>query len=71
MRKGRLIAIVGPMFSGKSEETYRRIRRHYHARKKVAIFKPAIDTRDDKNISITTRIIAVSDCIEVSRFIFV
>lgn len=38
-------AICGPMFSGKSEELIRRLRRAAIARKRVQVFKPAIDTR--------------------------
>src|SRR5271154_92939 len=38
-------AICGPMFSGKSEELIRRLRRATIARKRVQVFKPAIDTR--------------------------
>ena len=37
--------ICGPMFSGKSEELIRRLRRAMIARKRVQVFKPAIDTR--------------------------
>jgi thymidine kinase len=42
---GWLEAICGPMFSGKSEELIRRLRRAMIARKRVQVFKPAIDTR--------------------------
>ena len=42
---GWIEAICGPMFSGKSEELIRRIRRACIARKQVQVFKPAIDTR--------------------------
>lgn len=42
---GWIEAICGPMFSGKSEELIRRIRRASIARKRVQVFKPAIDTR--------------------------
>lgn len=42
---GWLEAICGPMFSGKSEELIRRMRRAVVARKRVQVFKPAIDTR--------------------------
>jgi thymidine kinase len=42
---GWIEAIVGPMFSGKSEELIRRLRRAEIARKRVQIFKPAIDQR--------------------------
>jgi thymidine kinase len=37
--------IVGSMFSGKSEELIRRLRRAQIARQQVQIFKPAVDTR--------------------------
>ena len=42
---GWIEVISGPMFSGKTEELIRRLRRAIIASKKVAIFKPAIDTR--------------------------
>lgn len=42
---GLIEAICGPMFSGKSEELIRRLRRAVIARKRVQVFKPAIDTR--------------------------
>src|SRR5512142_429466 len=35
----------GPMFSGKSEELIRRLRRAMIARKRVQVFKPVIDDR--------------------------
>lgn len=37
--------IVGPMFSGKSEELMRRVRRAVIARQDVQVFKAAVDTR--------------------------
>jgi thymidine kinase len=37
--------ICGPMFSGKSEELIRRLRRAQLARKRVQVFKPALDNR--------------------------
>jgi thymidine kinase len=37
--------ICGPMFSGKSEELIRRLRRAKIARKRVQVFKPALDNR--------------------------
>jgi len=45
--------VVGSMFSGKSEELIRRLRRAQIARQKVQIFKPSIDTRyaDDHIVS--------------------
>jgi thymidine kinase len=42
---GWIEVIVGSMFSGKSEELIRRLRRAQIARQKVQIFKPALDTR--------------------------
>ena len=42
---GRIEVICGPMFSGKSEELIRRLRRATIARKRVQVFKPTIDTR--------------------------
>ncbi len=44
-RQGWIEVICGGMFSGKSEELIRRIRRAKIARLKVAAFKPAIDDR--------------------------
>jgi len=43
--QGWIEVIVGSMFSGKSEELIRRLRRAQIARQQVQIFKPAIDTR--------------------------
>jgi len=42
---GWIEVICGPMFSGKSEELIRRLRRARIARKRVQVFKPAIDDR--------------------------
>jgi thymidine kinase len=42
---GWIEAICGPMFSGKSEELMRRLRRAMIARKRVQVFKPVIDQR--------------------------
>ncbi|WP_102128125.1 thymidine kinase [Deinococcus planocerae] len=42
---GHLEVIVGPMFSGKSEELIRRLTRAVIARQRVAVFKPALDRR--------------------------
>jgi thymidine kinase len=42
---GWIEVIVGSMYSGKTEELIRRLRRAQIARQKVAIFKPAIDDR--------------------------
>jgi thymidine kinase len=42
---GWIEVICGPMFSGKSEELMRRLRRAMIARRRVQVFKPALDTR--------------------------
>ena len=46
-RGGWIEVISGGMFSGKSEELIRRVRRAEIARQRVQIFKPAIDDRFD------------------------
>ena len=50
---GWIEVIVGSMFSGKSEELIRRLRRAQIARQKVQIFKPVVDRRysDDHIVS--------------------
>lgn len=45
--RGWIEVICGSMFSGKTEELLRRIRRAQFANQKIEIFKPAIDTRYD------------------------
>lgn len=42
---GWIEVVCGPMFSGKSEELMRRLRRAMIARKRVQVFKPVIDDR--------------------------
>ena len=42
---GRIEVICGSMFSGKTEELIRRLRRAQFARQRVEIFKPSIDVR--------------------------
>jgi thymidine kinase len=46
---GWIEVIVGPMFSGKSEELIRRLRRAEIGRQRVQIFKPVIDQRYARN----------------------
>jgi len=46
---GWIEVICGPMFSGKSEELIRRLRRAEIARQRVQIFKPVIDDRYSGN----------------------
>src|SRR5215216_5691500 len=47
-RRGWIEVICGSMFSGKTEELIRRLKRVKIANLKVEIFKPAIDTRYDE-----------------------
>lgn len=44
-RAGRIEVICGSMFSGKTEELIRRLKRAEFANLKVEIFKPSVDTR--------------------------
>jgi len=57
---GRIEVIAGGMFSGKSEELVRRLRRAVIARQKIQVFKPTADdrhgpdrliTRDDRELA--------------------
>ncbi|MCF0176270.1 MAG: thymidine kinase [Bacteroidales bacterium] len=52
-RTGSIEVICGSMFSGKTEELIRRLKRAQFAKQKVGIFKPAIDVRysEDKVVS--------------------
>ena len=48
-RRGWIEVICGSMFSGKTEELIRRLKRVKIANLKAEIFKPAMDTRYDEN----------------------
>ncbi|WP_298550383.1 thymidine kinase [uncultured Algibacter sp.] len=50
---GWIEVICGSMFSGKTEELIRRLRRAQFARQKVEIFKPAIDVRYDEDMVVS------------------
>ena len=47
-QRGRIEVVCGSMFSGKSEELIRRVRRAQIARQRVQVFKPALDDRFDR-----------------------
>ena len=50
-RPGRIEVVCGSMFSGKTEELIRRLKRAKIARQRVIIFKPVLDTRySDKDV---------------------
>lgn len=53
MQKGSIEVICGSMFSGKTEELIRRLKRAQFAKQRVEIFKPSLDTRydDDEVVS--------------------
>lgn len=44
-RPGRIEVVCGSMFSGKTEELIRRLKRATFAKQRVEIFKPSLDTR--------------------------
>lgn len=44
-KSGCIEVVCGSMFSGKTEELIRRLRRAQFANQKIAIFKPKVDTR--------------------------
>ncbi|HPE34219.1 MAG TPA: thymidine kinase [Bacteroidales bacterium] len=51
IRRGWIEVICGSMFSGKTEELIRRLKRARIARQKVEIFKPSVDVRyDEENV---------------------
>lgn len=52
-RVGAIEVITGGMFSGKSEELVRRLRRALIARQRVQVFKPVTDTRTPDGLLVT------------------
>lgn len=52
---GSIEAIVGCMFSGKSEELIRRLKRLSYTKKKIIVFKPAIDKRWNRGNELVSR----------------
>ncbi|HHU19001.1 MAG TPA: thymidine kinase [Bacilli bacterium] len=53
MKQGSIELICGSMFSGKSEELIRRIRRAKYGNQNIIVFKPAIDNRYSKETIMT------------------
>jgi len=47
---GWIEVICGSMFSGKTEELIRRLKRSQYANQKIEVFKPAIDQRNDNQM---------------------
>ncbi|MES1147136.1 MAG: thymidine kinase [bacterium] len=66
---GSLTVVCGSMFAGKSEELIRRARRALYAKKKIQVFKPALDDRYDLEMVVAhmgarheaTPVVSVSD----------
>ena len=52
-KRGSVEVIAGSMFSGKTEELIRRLRRAKFAGLKVEIFKPAVDTRYSEDMVVS------------------
>ena len=50
---GNIEIICGPMFSGKTEELIRRLKRSIIAKNKVRVFKPEIDNRYSDNLVVS------------------
>ena len=52
-KKGIIEVICGPMFSGKTEELIRRLKRSIIAKNRVVVFKPKIDKRYSENLVVS------------------
>jgi thymidine kinase len=73
-RIGCIEVICGSMFSGKTEELLRRIKRAKLARQRVVLFKPKVDNRyDDVKVvtheGVNADAIAVADATELMRLV--
>ncbi len=71
---GSLTVITGSMFSGKTEELIRLIRRAMHARQRIQVFKSALDTRCETTVirthdGILLDALAVADSGELSSLV--
>jgi thymidine kinase len=64
-RTGSLIVITGSMFSGKTEELIRRVRRALYAHRSAQVFKHTIDTRSE-NTEIRSHNGVLHDALAVS-----
>lgn len=72
---GSIEVVCGPMFSGKTEELIRRVKRAQIARQKVQIFKPAIDNRYHEtsvvsHSSLSIEAIPVNTSVEIMQRVF-
>lgn len=69
---GAIEVVCGPMFSGKTEELIRRVKRAQIARQKVQIFKPSIDNRYHEtdvvsHSSLTVEAVPIIDALDILR----
>lgn len=69
---GSIEVVCGPMFSGKTEELIRRVKRAQIARQKIQIFKPSIDNRYHEtdvvsHSSLTVQATPVSDALDILK----
>lgn len=71
---GEITLLTGPMFSGKSKEMMRRVKRYRYANKKILVIKQADDLRHSPDISVlstfdkeTIAAVAVRSLREVSK----
>lgn len=71
---GYIEVIIGPMYSGKSEELIRRLKRAKIAKQNVVVFKPIIDDRYSKDDVVshsgyTINAIPIKDSSEIDKYI--
>ena len=71
---GYIEVVVGPMYSGKSEELIRRLKRAKIAKQNVVVFKPVIDDRYSKEDVVshsgyTINAIPIKDSSEINKYI--
>jgi thymidine kinase len=75
VNSGSIEVVCGPMFSGKTEELIRRVKRAQIARQKVQIFKPAIDNRYHatevvSHSSMSIEATAINNAVEILQRVF-
>lgn len=73
-RKGWVTLVKGPMFAGKTEEGFRRLRRVVGKGGVAAVYRPRIDTRDGEGVlrshdGAETECVQIADASEVSPFV--
>lgn len=68
---GKIELVIGCMYSGKSTELQRRIRRFLSIKKKVMVIKHASDTRYDNGSYLSTHDRTTIPCISVNKLDFI